>query len=76
MPIPATDLLRQKEIHGFYTASFARIFLLIAIGAVIYLSELPQINIYEFCGFIGVSDCKRTRDEWGRGMDDSVLFVS
>lgn len=53
MPIPATDLLRQKEIHGFYTASFARIFLLIAIGAVIYLSELPQINIYEFCGFIG-----------------------
>lgn len=52
MAIPADDLLRQKEIHGLYAASFARIFLLLAIGFVVYFSSQPQITINVICGSI------------------------
>ncbi len=50
MPIPADNLLRQKEIHGLYAASFARIFLLLGVSAIVYFSALPQTVVYEICG--------------------------
>ena len=52
MPVSAEYLLHQKEIHGFYVASFARIFLLCALGFVVYLSSIQQIIIYEICASI------------------------
>ena len=50
MSIPADNLLRQKEIHGLYAATFARVFLLLGIGAIVYFSALPQMLVYEICG--------------------------
>ena len=46
MSLPADNLLRQKEIHGLYAATFARVFLLLAIGVVVYYSSLSQNLIY------------------------------
>ena len=53
MSIPADYLLLQKEIHGLYAATFARIFLLLGIGTVVYYSRLQQPIINEICGTLG-----------------------
>ena len=53
MSIPADYLLLQKEIHGLYAATFARIFLLLGIGTVVYYSRLQQPIINEICGIMG-----------------------
>lgn len=84
MSVPADNLLLQKEIHGLYAASFARIFLLLSVGAVIYFSALPQTLIYEICGpmlfvafvsFIMIFRVHKTRKPKAAGIFGLVLDV-
>ncbi len=84
MSVPADNLLLQKEIHGLYAASFARIFLLLSVGAVIYFSTLPQTLIYEICGpmlfvafvsFIMIFRVHKTRKPKAAGIFGLVLDV-
>ena len=84
MSLPADNLLRQKEIHGLYAATFARVFLLLAIGVVVYYSSLPQNLIYEICGtmlfvifvsLIMIFKVHKSRNPKGAGIFGLILDV-